>query len=267
MAMFRKVPIGPQHARVPEALPAFLLVPDRPPVYRWWRRLFDQWAGMRDRTPAAHAPSDEIPTADSPWLQRLLSECGTAIAVGRTRTDALVAILDKEIAQLRAEEETLTESISALGEERDDVEGTELDPGIVGVGEQYSPRDERLRRRQLQKAGELSRLDGQRTAAQGRLRSIRQEIGILEQERRSHWSVFQERTRLLTEYYQRRAGSYTRGLERRRRRMFFVTPTVTAPDWAVADLGTGGIRETAPVLALVPSDDSNITRTSRKEAR
>ncbi len=56
---------------------------------------------------------------------------------------------------------------------------------------------------------------------------------------------------MLTEHYQRRAGSYTRGIERRRRRIYFTTPTVPVPDWVHADLGTGGV--TTPASHTVPA--------------
>lgn len=242
----------PEHARVPQALPAFLLRPDQPPVYRWWRRVLDRWAGVRDRTPAPEHREGATPVADSPWLRRLLAECAAAIAVGRTRTDALVAVLDVECARVRAEIEVLEGVLDELDEARSAADQETIDDTIVGPGELYSPPEERLQRRARQKADKIARLQAQADAVQARLRSARQELGVLEQERRSHWSVLQERTRLLVEHYQRRAGSYTRGLERRRRRVFFVTPTVVAPDWVRADLGTGGI-DTAPVLNLLPN--------------
>lgn len=243
---------APEHARVPKALPTFLLEPDRPPRYRWWQRLLDQWSGIRDRMPAAQHSEPPNPVADSPWLQRLLAECAASIAVGRTRTDGLVAILDKERATLRSEAAAVEQEYDTLRKALDEAEGTPVDDGVHGAGEQYSTAAERLQRRQRRKSEEIARLRSRMDAAAERLRLVKQAIGVLEQERRSHWSVLQERARVLTEHYQRRAASYTRGLERRRRRVYFTTPTVSAPDWVHADLGSGG-DASPPSPVILPS--------------
>ena len=242
--MNRLLPITPDLAHVPNALPVFTMRADRPLPYRWWTRLSDHLAGRRDRVNSEASLATNNAVAESPWLHRLLAECATAIARGRTRTEALVAVLDRELAHLHAGVQQHEDTLETVARQINDLLDQPITDEIVGAGERYSDPDERLRRHQLNRASELNRLRQQAEAARNAKRRLMREIGTLQQERRSHWVVLQERSRQLVELYQRRACSYVRGMERRRQGIVLTAPTVSAPVWSVADLGTGGLEQT-----------------------
>ncbi|SHJ61181.1 hypothetical protein SAMN02745244_02886 [Tessaracoccus bendigoensis DSM 12906] len=248
----KKIRISPSHASVPEALAPFLAAPDRPVPYRWWTRLSDRWAGRRDRVASRHQPTPEVAEADTPWLRRLIADCNNAVATGRVRTEALVSILDRERATLLGEIDQAKLAIADLTADLSHLDAVPITGDAVGPGEMYSSSEERLRRRRHERNQRSGRLNGLLGAARARLADAHKRVEIIEQERKSHWVVLQERTRVLTEYHQRRAATYTGALENRRSGQFWAVPQLEIPDWARADLGTGG-RDgdaVAPILTL-----------------
>lgn len=248
----KKNRLSPSHARVPEALATFLTAPDRPMPYRWWTRLGDRWAGRRDRTAPLHDPVPEVAEADTPWLRSLAAACANAVATGRVRAEALVSILDRERAALLGEIDQAKLAVAELTADLARVESVPITGDAVGTGEMYSPSDERLRRRRHERTQRSAALSGQLGAARARLADAHRQLEVIEQERKSHWIVLQERARILIEHHQRRAATYTRALENRRSGQFWAVPRLEVPAWARADLGTGGHDDTtpAPVLSL-----------------
>lgn len=243
--------LSPDLAHVPNALPAFMLKADRPLPYRWWTRLSDHSAGRRDRTQSETISSD-APVASSPWLQRQLAECANAIAVGRTRTEALVAVLDHELAAMLAAVDQHEAALADLSAKLRELIAEPVNDAAIGPGGPYSTPQERLRRNQDQRAAELSSLRNAIQTTESTTRELARRIGQLQQDRRSHWVVLQERSRQLVELTQRRVATYTRGLELRRKGIVFTAPTVTAPHWVSAELGTGGLEDgpIAPITRL-----------------
>lgn len=237
--MAAKIKLGPQHAHIPGALPFFLLRAGKPLPYPLWTRIGDRRAGRRDRAETTRAPGDEVPVADTPWLSRLTSECSTAIASERIRAEALVAIIDRERAELEARLSRANEISDASRAELDKLAAKPVDDGIVGTGERYSQPSERLQRRRLEQAAAIAAAEGRAASATAEMLEIRARLGILDQERRSHLTVLKERARNLTKHYQRRASTYVRALERRRGGITWRVPDIPCPDWAVAELGTG----------------------------
>lgn len=248
MARTKSFKITERHADAPDALQFFLSLPDRPPIYRWWRQLFDRWAGVRDRLPMEQHKREGMqkgeagswPIAESPWLRRLIAECNAATAVGRTHSDAVVTVLDQKLAEFCAEDKALQALVSDLGNTHAEV--VKADHRSAGAGDRYCTEEELQQRHVRMKAEGLAEIKGRQSAAAARRAELAQQITKLEQARAGHWSVLQERTRLLTEHYQRRASSYTSGMERRRRGMRYHPPEIVAPDWVEAALGTGGHR-------------------------
>lgn len=239
--MGKLVRITPELAHVPDALPAFLLKADRPLPYRWWTRLSDHLAGRRDRLYSDTITLNEPPVAQSPWLQRQLAECATALARGRTRTEALVAVLDRELASLAADADQQAEALASLQAQLVELESAPVGDGIVGAGEVFSPPHERQQRRRRERAAQFAQLQRATADAEAARRDIDRQINTLNQERRSHWVVLQERSRQLVELYQRRVCTYTRGMEQRRKGIVLTAPTVATPAWVSAQLGTGGV--------------------------
>ena len=233
----KSLTLSPDHAHLPRAFHAFLLVPDRPPRYGLWLRARDAWAGWRDRStdPNAESERDAAPVT-SPWLQRLEAEYATALAAGRTRAEALVAVIDGERAELESEAASLGLLLAQL-DARHSAPEPEPDDAILGVGERYSTPAERLARRRWEQAGRRARLTSDTSGAEARRRAVVQRIAVLEQERRSHWTLLQQRGRLLQAHYQRRAGTYTRAMERRREGQRLTAPAMPAPAWLGAELG------------------------------
>lgn len=246
----KSLTLSPDHAHLPRAFHSFLLVPDRPLRYGLWLRFRDTWAGGRDRSTDPNAGSEwsESPVR-SPWLQRLEAECATALAAGRTRAEALVAVIERDRAELESEAAALQLMLSELNESQGATE-PEPDDAVVGVGERYSSPAERIARRRWEQAGKRARLASDTSAAKARRRAVVQQIAVLEQERRSHWTVLQERGRQLLAHYQRRAGTYTRAMERRREGERLIAPTLPVPEWLGADLGTAGQQAAGNPLAL-----------------
>lgn len=248
----RTITITPELAHVPNALPTFLLKADRPLPYRWWTRLSDHFAGRRDRTFTEEIANSDAPVVESPWLQRQLAECANAIARGRTRTEALVAVLDRELAALSSNVEQQEGVIASLTSQIATLQDAPVTDEVVGAGERYSDPSERLQRRHRERSIVLGQLRQSLTVAQDARRDLGRQIGTINQERRSHWVVLQERSRQLTELYQRRVCTYTRGMEQRRKGVLLTAPTVTMPSWASAALGTGGLDDSpaAPIFRL-----------------
>lgn len=248
MKKTRSIELTSELAHVPSALPVFLLHPERPLRYGWWARSRDSWDGRRDRGCVSEASGGSEPsTAETPWLRRLRAECHNAIGQERTRTEALVAVLDREIAALKAQIAAAETAGAQREEERRQSDATPVTDAVVGAGEIYSPADERVQRRRLERATTSARLAGQAAAAHEARRTASQQLDVVVQERRNHWIVLQERARVLAEHYQRRASTYIRALERPRRGERFDVPDMGVPDWASADLGAGGrISATAP---------------------
>ncbi|TRY16873.1 hypothetical protein FOJ82_13450 [Tessaracoccus rhinocerotis] len=238
------VAISADQAHIPDALPVFLLVPDEPLRYGWWTRTRDHWAGRQDRLRGTEH-MEPLQTASSAWLQRLFAECGNAVAQGRSRTDALVALLDKEQAALAAEERVAADHIGQLASDLAELQGSPLRESL-GAGEGFSDDDEVLRRKALERQTALAQLRTAQTQAAERRRTVLQQIDVIVTQKRSHWSVLQERTRQLLEHYQRRASTYARGMSRPSRGITFLAPVLPMPDWAAAELGTGGYTAATP---------------------
>lgn len=248
--MKKKINLTPADARVPAALNPFLAVPDRPMRYRWWTRFGDHSAGRSDRPRPVRDSQPELTVADTPWLRRLTADCANAIAAGRARSEALVSIIDRERAMVIGDITAAKLACSSLPAKLAAVAATPVDDGIVGTGEAHSSSEERLQRRHLELGQQEAALNRQLHEATHKQAEAEKTLAVLEQERLSHWVVLQERTRHLTEYYQRRAATYTRGLENRRRGQFWIVPTLIIPDWAAAELGTGSPNSLAPIVSL-----------------
>ena len=233
----KQLPITPDLAQLPGALPVLLLTPDRPLRYGWMARARDHWAGRLDRTPVgqSHEPGE---VAWSAWLQRLTAECHNAIARGRTRTEALIAVLDKERATLEAEARKAEVLVTQL--ERDIAEQQAAPARDRRPGEAFSPDEEVRDRVNLERGTALARLRSAKAEAEDRQRSVLHQIHVIVTQRHSHWAVLQERTRLLVEHHQRRASTYARGMSRPWKGITYVAPVIHTPAWAHAELGTGG---------------------------
>lgn len=239
--MATKIELGPEHAHVPDALTFFLLRPGKPLRYSWLTRLGDRWAGRMDRTDAPATTGGEPPVADTPWLKRLTSECGNIIASERVRTEALVAIIDRERAELTARLSRV-EAVAAANQA--ELDRLAKDPpfsgdAVVGAGEQYSPAEERLQRRHRERARTVAALVDGVNSAKAEALQITSRLQILKQERHSHWVVLLERIRTLVEHYRRRIGTYVRAMEHRRGGITWQVPDLPHPAWAVAELGLG----------------------------
>lgn len=247
-----RITLDHTHAHVPQALAPFLLAPDKPRPYRWWTRWADAWAGWRDRTEPGGAPTTQV--ADTPWLRRLAADCDNATASGRHRTESLVAVLDRRRAALMAAIEQCRDTIDAAAADVEEHSAAPITAEVVGAGELYSPPDEILRRRRHERDQRVGGAARQLARARAQLRELNQELEVVEQERQSHWVVLQERTRVLIEYYQRRAATYCRALEQRRDRQFWGVPDLRVPGWASSPLGSGGVADTAAPVLLQFSD-------------
>lgn len=239
--MAAKLTIHPDHAHVPNALPVFMLRPSKPLRYPLWTRLSDRWAGRRDRADAPRTAGDEAPVADTPWLNRITGECDHRIAVERVRTEALVAIIEREEADLTARIQRAETIITAGQVELERISEVPISDDVVGSGEHYSPAEERLQRRRLELASARAATQDRITSAADELLEINARLEVLAQERRSHQAVLKERVRNLTKYYQRRAATYVRAMERRRDGITWQVPELRCPDWAVTALGTGNL--------------------------
>ncbi|RRD48755.1 hypothetical protein [Arachnia propionica] len=235
--MATKFRLRPDHAHVPDALPFFLLLPGKPLRYSLWSRFWDRWAGRRDRTDATRTSGDDAPVADTPWLTRLVSECSNVITAERIRTEALVAVIDRERAELEARLHRAEAVATSSQAELQRISDAPIGDGIVGTGEQFSSPEERLQRRQLERAAAVSAQEGRIASANAEVLEINARLEVLTQERRSHWAVLRERVRNLVKHYRRRASTYVRAMERRRDGVTWQVPDIPCPDWALADLG------------------------------
>ena len=230
--MTRAPETTPEEAHIPRALGTFLQEPEKPMKYSWWARFWDRRAGRADRTKPPTNTGD-VPVADTPWLRRLRGECGTMIAKERVRTEALVAVIDRELQELRARRDRAEVVIEQAADAEGRVSALKITDDVVGAGEHYSSPEERIQRRCRERTQAMDRLRRRREAAEAELL-----------ERASHWVLLQERCRRLVEYHQRRAGTYVRAMERRRDGVVWRVPELDIPGWAAAHLGTGGLPAT-----------------------
>lgn len=239
--MTRAPETTPEEAHIPQALGIFLQEPEKPMKYSWWARFWDRRAGRADRTKPPTNTGD-VPVADTPWLRRLRGECGTMIAKERVRTEALVAVIDRELQELRARhyraEVVIEQASNAEGRRVSELEITD---DVVGAGEHYSSPEERIQRRRRERTQAMDRLRRRREAAEAELLELAPRIEVLTQERTSHWVLLQERCRRLVEHHQRRAGTYVRAMERRRDGVVWRVPELDILGWAAAQPGTGGL--------------------------
>ena len=241
--MARAPETTPEDAHIPQALGTFLQEPEKPMRYSWWARFWDRRAGRADRTKPP-ADANGVPVADTPWLRRLRGECGTIIAKERVRTEALVAVIDRELQELRARCDRARATAEQASEAEERLSAREITDDVVGAGEHYSSPGERIQRRCRERARAVERLRKRREAAEAELLDLAPRIEVLEQERNSHWVLLQERCRRLVEHHQRRAGTYVRAMERRRDGVVWRVPEFDIPGWAAAQPGTGGLSAT-----------------------
>lgn len=239
--MAMRIKLSPKHAHIPEVLKFFLLRPGKPLRYWCWTRFWDRWSGRKDRTDASPAPSNEPAVADTPWLTRLTNECGNAIASERIRSEALVAVIDREQAELEARLHRIEAIVATSQAELKRLGEAPIADSIEGAGEQYSPVEERLQRRRRERARAIAALEGKLNSANAETLEIKARLEVLAQERRSHWVVLQERARNLTKHYIRRASTYVRAMEHRRDGVTCRVPDIPSPAWVVAELGSGGL--------------------------
>lgn len=229
----KDLPLTADLAPLPGALPLFLRIADRPLRYRWWTRICDRWAGRRDRTPVTET-YEPGKTASSAWLQQLIAECDTAIAQERSRTEAMVAVLDNKQASL---DTTARAAAQYIEEMRQKMEAVHSQPARApGAGEKYSREEERQARLALERGAALARLTTAKTQAEERRRAALHEVDVLTSDRRSHGTVLRGRIRLIVEHYQRRASNYVRGMSRPRKGITYTAPLIPIPDWASAEL-------------------------------
>lgn len=248
--MTKKLPLSPGQAHVPAALEVFRAQPPKPLRYGWWRRWRDGAAGRVDGRVRATGPSASVGVvADTPWLRALAAECGNRVADERARSETLVAILDRERAEAQARLDRLQDLIADREAQLQRFKGTQITDAIVGPGEQYSPPDERLRRRvyELAKAKETARSDI--ASAAGEMRDAKVRVDVLNQQRDSHWTVLQQRVHYLREHYQRRAGIYVRGYSRASG-ADHQPPELLYADWVAAPLGVGPNNERSTVATV-----------------
>lgn len=238
--MARAPETTPEDAHIPQALGPFLQEPEKPMKYSWWARFWDRRAGRADRTKPPTNTGD-VPVADTPWLRRLRGECGTIIAKERVRTEALVAVIDRELQELRARHYRAEVVIEQASNAEGRVSELEITDDVVGAGEHYSSPEERIQRRRRERTQAMDRLMRRREAAEAELLELAPRIEVLTQERTSHWVLLQERCRRLVEHHQRRAGTYVRAMERRRDGVVWRVPELDIPGWAAAQPGTGGL--------------------------
>ena len=135
--MTRAPETTPEEAHIPRALGTFLQEPEKPMKYSWWARFWDRRAGRADRTKPP-ANTGGVPVADTPWLRRLRGECGTMIAKERVRTEALVAVIDRELQELRARHDRAAVVIEQAADAEGRVSAREITDDVVGAGEHYS---------------------------------------------------------------------------------------------------------------------------------
>ncbi|HMR49485.1 MAG TPA: hypothetical protein PKE40_09490 [Arachnia sp.] len=233
----KKFPLTADLAGLPGALPVFLRASERPPRYRWWRRLADRWAGRRDRTPLTDA-EDPLQEAASAWLQQLVAQCEAAVAEERSTTEALIAVLDDKKAGFEA---AAREAEAQIVDVKNALEAAHAAPDRgLGAGEKYSPAEERQTRLTLERRTALARLTTAKTQAEERRRTSLQSAEKLDAARHSHWTMLQERSRLIVTHHQQRASAYAGGMSQPRKGVVYLAPAIPIPEWATAELSTGG---------------------------
>lgn len=166
--MTRAPETTPEEAHIPQALGTFLQEPEKPMKYSWWARFWDRRAGRADRTKPPTNTGD-VPVADTPWLRRLRGECGTIIAKERVRTEALVAVIDRELQELRARHYRAEVVIEQASNAEGRVSELEITDDVVGAGEHYSSPEERIQRRRRERTQAMDRLRRRREAAEAEL--------------------------------------------------------------------------------------------------
>lgn len=237
----KKFQVNADHARVPAALPVFLRRPIQPIRYGLWTKFRDWFDGRRDRGPkSAKAGTDATPQVIvSPWLQRLEAECLNTVAQERSLTESLVTVIGRQIAELQGRGEAAQNTVAKLEDSLATEGSANVTDEAANAAEQYSSPEERLQRRRREQSRRLSTLGSARDAASEVMRVSAEQIAVLDQEKLSHWTVLQQRARVLFEHYQRRAATYTRSMERRRVGELLRVPVFELPDWVFADVGAG----------------------------
>lgn len=215
----------PAATTIAQAVPGFQRLPAAPLRYPLLTRIGDWFAGTRDR--AFVIADSEV---DTPRLQALRHEFATRLEHERRDTLALIAVLDEQLAELRAGLSAAQSGLTAAEAEGAALEHDAVDDRPVTFSEIHDAPDHRLARRARQRSARRAAAGQRQQAAREAIDRAQSDIERTTAARQSHWTLMLVRCHYIVALGNRRAATCTRSLTRRLGGRV-MTPTLQAPDW------------------------------------
>lgn len=242
--MVAPAPLEADDARGPRSTKVMQRPPEPVLVYNKLTLWSDVWAGRRDRKVARliMAADEERSNDLAHGRQRLhthrvqqLQHCSDQHAEReRLATQAMLGVLDDQLAALYQDRHTQIERISQLDDQLRENVALPVTDEAVSAAEELESAIERHARRRREHGATVASSSRSLAAAHEALASIERDIDVVLTDRVTHWAVLLIRVQYVREYYNRRANTYLRAVVQGLKSVAdeVVPDAIAAPTWA-----------------------------------